>query len=160
MSYFSTIFIIIGFIVVVATIYELSTNSSSEILSTKHHLSNGNGIHTLTNENLNHKFVNGKQLELHQLPADNNNIVTDAGDVEPSKRRNKISANEKLKTEKVGTCKWVFLGGSKFIYCLNISGSRLGGMGGGNVKVLMCLKSYSCNRYIVGIFVSIKIDEE
>lgn len=106
MSYFSTIFIIIGIIVVIGTIYELSTNSTSAIISsTKHHLSNGNGVHTLTNENLNHKFVNGKQLELHQLPADNNNIVTDAGDVEPSKRWNKISANEKMKTEKVGTCK-------------------------------------------------------
>lgn len=107
LSYFSTIFIIIGFIVAIATIYELSTNSTSAMSSTKHHLPNGNGIHTLTltNENLNHKFVNGKQLELHQLPADNNNIVTDAGDVEPSKRRNKISANEKIRTEKVGTCK-------------------------------------------------------
>lgn len=102
---FSTIFIIIGFIVVIATIYELSTNPTSVISQTKHHLSNGNGIHTLTNENLNHKFSNGKQLELHQLPADNNNIVTDAGDVEPNRRRNKISANEKMKTEKVGTCK-------------------------------------------------------
>lgn len=108
MSCFSTIFIIIGFIVVIGTIYELATNSASEMPSTKHHLSNGNGVHTLTNENLNHKFVNGKQLELHPLPADNNNtpnIVTDAGDVAPNKRRNKISANEKIKTEKLGTCK-------------------------------------------------------
>lgn len=80
-------------------------NSTSANSSTKTHLSNGNGIHTLTNGNLNHKFVNGKQLELHQIPADNNNSVTDAGDMEPSKRRNKMSVNEKIKTGKVGTCK-------------------------------------------------------
>lgn len=79
--------------------------NSTSAKSSKQHLSNGNGIHTVTNGNLNHKFVNGKQLELHQLPADNNNIVTDAGDMESSKRRNKRSANEKIKTEKLGTCK-------------------------------------------------------
>lgn len=103
-SYFSTIFITIGLVVIIATIYELSTKSNAAS-SNRHHLSKSNGIHTLTNENLNYKFANGKQLELHQIPADNNNTITDAGDVEPAKQRNVISANEKIKTEKVGTCK-------------------------------------------------------
>ncbi|XP_037037502.1 O-acyltransferase like protein [Bradysia coprophila] len=100
----ASIFIIIGLVVIIATIYELSTTSNSTTASsTKHHLSNGNGIHTLTNENLNHKYANGKQLELHHLPADNNNTVTDAGDVEHSKRMNGIGADGKdEKTEKVG----------------------------------------------------------